>query len=259
MKKPSIFRLSSSAFGVVGFGIFLFLAGYRVGAIDDAALKKRQEVLHSVYIPFAMTGVVGLLSWSINKEIDGRTEGEIEKERESYEKKRGQYKAMYFESLRQVKEVIEPIKLSDDIYQKCLREIERCERLLNDFENKKEAADSIYLWLSSSENRKQLKVYAVSQVMQFYEIPEHKAKLFHRDIGRCINWLRDSISRLHGYDVLKDQLAESYKDLPFGLDAHLAALSAIKSNNVLRELSKNSGVLEDFVDEISERLKATSS
>ncbi len=256
MKMSKLFGLSFSAFVSVVFGVALFFLGYRLGSLDDNTVKKREEMLYTVFIPFAMTSAAGFITWSINNEISEGSKGEIESHKEDYEKKRGQYKAMYFTSLNHAKKILEPLKLSGEIYQKCLIELENCEHLLNDFEEKKEASDRIYLWLSDPEHRRLLKEYTVSQASQSHEIPPHKVKIFQRDIGRCINWLRDSINRLQGYEVIKDKLAESYHDIPDGLNAHITALNSIKSHNELFELSKDSGVLEDFIEELVERLRS---
>jgi hypothetical protein len=262
MEFPNLLKWKYSSVIIVGTGALLFWAGYRLGLIRDGELDSREEQLYALILTVTIpTGLV-FSSAVVNREIQEVSQDEIQKAKKERDRaisncngEIGRFQNLYSQRLDSIKMTLEPLQEFEDIYQQCLLEIENCQAVFEGLKERSKAAANISDWLSSKINRTHIRDFAISEVGKKFSIPTYQKTVFCNDIGRCINWLRDSIFALQGYEVRQEELARASQDLPGGIDVYLTALTAIKSYPDLTRLSRDTNVLQDFVKELSERLQ----
>jgi hypothetical protein len=261
MAFPNLLKWKYSSVIIVGTGALLFWAGYRLGLIRDGELDSREEQLYALILTVTLpTGLV-FSSAVVNREIQEESKSEIEKAQKERDKVReksqlevGKLQVLYTQKLDNIKNKLAPLQEFEDLYQQFISEIESCQATFEELKERSRVASDITDWLSSKANRTNIRDYAVAAAEKEVTIPPHQLPIFRNDIGRCINWLRDSIFVLQGYEVRRSDLARASQDIPGELKAYLAALEAIKSHPDLTRISKKTNVLDDFVQELSERL-----
>ncbi len=212
----------------------------------------------TVAIPVGMT----FSSSMVNREIQELSKDEIQKAQTERDKaitkcngEIGRFQNIYSQRIDKIKNSLEPLKEFEDIYKQCLFEVKNCQAIFDELQKKSHAAADLADWLSSKSNRMQIRDFAVFEVEKKHSIPAYKAITFRNDIGRCINWLRDSIFALQGYEVRREEIARACPDIPSGISAYLTALEVIKSHSDLVRLSNNTNVLEDFIQELSKKIQ----
>ncbi len=260
MKIPNLLKLKYSAVIIVAASGILCYVSYRLGRIqDNQTLNSRDEQIYAIILTVAIPAGLGFSGWVIDREIKELSEGRVEQAKQEHALKIGRYQAMYSDALDDIRKKLEPLKDAGCGYEKCIQEIEKCKSIVKDFQRKDKAAREIADWLYVKSNRKSLREFILSEVdRRKIEISKHQKIAFERDLGRCINWLRDSILELQGYAVEAQTLASAHLDLPKGMMAYSVALNAIKTHPRLTEFSGDSMVLEDFVDELVNRLTKAS-
>lgn len=263
MKPPNLLAWKYSAVIMVGTGAILFYVGYRLGLVRDDELIPRRDQLFALVLTVGVPASITFSSAVVNREIQELSKDEIrnaqierDKAIRKYQEDLGRIRNQYAQRLDSIKDALEPLKDFEDVYQKCLLEIEICQSVFDEFKKKSQAAADISHWLASKANRIQIRDLAITKVEEKYSIPAYQSTTFRNDIGRCINWLRDSIFALQGYEVRQDELARTREDITGGIDAYLVALEAIKSHPDLIRLSNQTNVLEDFITELMDRLKS---
>lgn len=261
MALPSLLKLKYSSVIIVSAGALLFWVGYRLGLIKDGPLDSREEQLYALILTAAIPSGLAFASYVVNREIQELSQDEIKKAIGEREKavsdcnaKIGRFQNLYTQRLESIKKTLEPLEEFEDVHNQLLLEIENCQAVFEALKEKSNAAARISDWLSSKVNRTQVRDFAIAKVEKEFSIPAYKQSVFRNDIGRCINWLRDSIFALQAYEVRKEDLTRASQDLPGGIDPYLIALEAIKSHPDLTRLSRKTNVLQDFVSELSEKL-----
>lgn len=262
MAFPNLLKWKYSSVIIVGTGALLFWAGYRLGLIRDGELDSREEQLYALILTVTIPTGLAFSTAVVNREIQEESQDEIQKAHKERDKaienskaEIGRFQNLYSQRIEDIKNKLEPLKEFEDIYQQCLLEIENCRIIFEELRERSKAAADIADWLSSKANRLKIRDDAIAEVEKRFTIPAYQATAFRNDIGRCINWLADSIFALQGYEVKRSELARASQDILGGLDAYLVALEFIKSHPDLTDRSKKTNVLEDFVQELSERLQ----
>lgn len=256
MTLPNLLKLKYSAVIIVVTSGLLCYVSYRLGRIqDNQTLNSRHEQVLAVILTVAVPSGLGFSSWVVNHEIQELSEDRVKQAKRDHNSTVGRYQAMYSNALDEVKEKLEPLKGVGEGYQNCLLEIEKCRSIVKGFQKRDKASREIVDWLSSKKNRRMVREFMLEAIQkQQLSIPVHKLPALQQDLGRCINWLRDSILELQGYAVDQDLLTTAHLDLPNGLEVYSFALNSIKTHPVLSDLSGESMVLDDFVDELVYRL-----
>lgn len=250
MNVKHFLSLRFTSFVLIAFGAFLFYTGYQIGSIDDKNIKKREEQIYSFLLSAVIPVGLGFVSWTMNREIEEKSQESIVIIRNEVTKEKKRCQAVCHDISEELISILKPLQDTKVTYQKCIEEIEKHSDFIRIFQEKNDAAIKLTDWLKFSRNRDFLRKNIVSLAEEKHNIPPKYLHLYHKDIGRCINWLRDSIERLEGYVVDRNKLAYSLQYLPDGFDVYKTSLEGIKHQIDLIKLSGNSGVLEDFVDEL---------
>lgn len=266
MASPNLLKWKYSSVIIVGTGALLFWAGYRLGLIRDGELDSREEQLYALILTAAIPTGLAFSSAVVNREIQEVSQDEILKAHKQRDKaienskaEIGRFQNLYTQRVEDIKSKLDPLKEFEGLYQQCLLEIENCHIAFEQLRERSQAAADISDWLSSKANRLKIRDDAIAEVEKRFTLPAYQATTFRNDIGRCINWLADSIFALQGYEVKRSELARASQDIPGELDAYLTALEAIKAHPDLAHHSKQTNVLEDFVQELSDRLQEEAS
>ena len=265
MKLPNFLKWKYSAVIIVVTGLTLCYISYRLGLIKEGTLNSREEQLYALILTVAVPTGLTFSSAVVNREIKELSGKEIEAAHQERDKainrckaEIGRFQNLYVQKLDIIKDELEPLKESKDVYSQLCHEIENCQAIFEEFKTRSRSAEDIAHWLSSKANRIQIRNWAIAEAKKQYSIPAYKMTVFRNDIGRSINWLRDSIFALQVYEVRKEELVRASQDIPGGIKAYLAAFEAIKSHPDLTRLSSSTNVLQYFIEQLSEKLQKQS-
>lgn len=261
MKLPNLLKWKYSAVIIVVTGLALCYVSYRLGLIKEGTLNAREQQLYTLILTVAVPTGIGFSSVVVNREIQELSKQEVNAAHQERNKainrcnaEIGRYHNLYTQKLDEVKNKIDPLKESKEIYNELCLEIEKCQAIFEEFKATSRAAEDIGTWLSSKVNRTQIRDWAIGEAEKNYPIPDYKMAMFRNDIGRSINWLRDSIVALQGYEIRKEELIRASQDIPGGIKVYLAAFEAIKAHPDLTRLSGNTNILQNFIEELAETL-----
>lgn len=265
MKLPNLLKWKYSAVIIVITGLLLCYISYRLGLIKEENLNSREEQIYALILTVAIPTGLTFSSSVVKREIQELSREDVENAQRDRDKainrckaEIGRFQNLYAQKLDTIKDKLEPLKESKDVYSQLSLEIESCQAVFEEFKERSRAAADISHWLSSKANRTQIRDWAIAEAEKQYPIPDYKMTIFRNDISRSINWLRDSIFALQGYEVRQEELLRARQDIPGGTEAYLATFEAIKSHPDLTRLSGNTNVLSDFLKELTEILQQQS-
>nr|WP_322718299.1 hypothetical protein [Nostoc sp. ChiQUE02]MDZ8231273.1 hypothetical protein [Nostoc sp. ChiQUE02] len=223
-------------------GAGLFTLGYNVALLNETNLPKRQEIIINALLALVPTGM-GFVGWLVFREFDFLIKEQV-----------NQTTIQAIKSIQDTEKMIADIGLSEEKYQECLKILQKANERIELYGKHSQVAQKISKWLSSSKNRSRLTEEVVKIAQKNHIIPPEVLPFFKRDIARSINWLRDSIIRLNGYDVDSTYIEEIQK-VPDGFATYRAALYAIELHPQLAELTGDTKVIGNFVRELVAKLE----
>lgn len=226
------------------FGAFLLFTGYQIGGINDKAVQEKEKQIYNFLLTVAIPLGIAGVNHSVNKEIEEKAEKEIDKRLVAYQNN-------HCSNLEKIKGLIESSSLPPQVRNEYVKQIDISQTACKQFIENYEIAQKITKWLSDRKNRLALVDTITVLAQQRHQISSKSLPAFRQDMARCINWLRDSIQRLNGYQLERNEVTKALSpDLTDGLEVYKTALNALKYHDQLGKLSGNSRVVEDFVDEL---------
>lgn len=223
------------------FGVFLLFTGYQVGGINDKTVQEKEKQIYNFLLTVGIPLGIACVNHCVNEEIEEKTKRETKQRLTAF------YNERYSDLEKLLKSSNLPPKEQDEI----VKQIDIFKTAYQQFIENYEVAQKITKWLSNKKNRLALVNAITSQAQKQHRISDKSLPVFHEDMRRCINWLRDSIQRLKGYQLDKNEVTRALSpDLTDGLEVYKTALNALKDNEQLIKLSGNSKVVKDFVDEL---------
>ncbi|WP_186227493.1 hypothetical protein [Scytonema hofmannii] len=127
------------------------------------------------------------------------------------------------------------------------------------FQARLEASQKIGKWLQNEDNRLSLSEFAISRASSNHNIHEKYMNAFKNDIGRCVNWLRDSVENLRACKVDPEEFTYARRaGMDSGIDPYITALNAIKNHEYLKRLASKTGIVKEMIDYFIQKLSSTS-
>lgn len=270
MDLKNFLKPTSATFGFIIFSASLFTVGYHVGGLtDNNKVTERDKILSPFLLSLILPGAA-IVNFFINKQVKDESERQIVQNEKNCENRVKNYAFHYLNSLDKVEIILG--KSDDAVSQKCMTEVVKLKGEIQEYVDKYDAAQVMVKWLDDDRLRRKLlrTIVIVTQKEEPKIIDDSDVEIaFSEDLGKCLNWLRDSIDVLDNRSVDRKYMTTALTPgMLEQFDAYQYALTYIFrdyfkdqkelkdfciSNNVSEFYVKR--ILEEYVNSLIARLK----
>ncbi|MEP0855274.1 hypothetical protein [Trichocoleus sp. DQ-U1] len=237
------------------YSAFLWWIGYEIGRIPDKneLVLEREKIIY----PFLL-GLIPLaaaaLNYFINTQIEEQSKTIIEEKEKECENKVKSYAINHLRTLGLVE--IELRKSNEPVATECLLKVNSFKEIFKNYVNNYEVSQEIVKWLDNRKEREKLLEKIVAETLRKNNISAMSSvsRAFSQDIGRCVNWLRDSIDVLDKRRVYPPEMTTALSKIGNNFKPYKDALTAIKLDDELQQRSGNTGIIEHYLDELIKEL-----
>lgn len=252
MELKTFFKPTIATLYFIIFSASLFLLGYGVGGIKKS-VSERDKIIYPFLLTFVLPGA-SFLNLFINQQIEGKNKEYREKKEAECENKVKDYANNYLRELGHLE--IELRKLDGPVVIECLEKTNYFREIVRNYVKNYEASQNVVKWLDIEKKRVLLVEVIVAKALRKNPNQISDLQTFNQDIGRCINWLRDSIDVLHSRPIYPPEMTKALQALENNFKPYEDALESILEVEELQLQSNYTGILEQYVHELIERLKA---
>ncbi|MBD2446703.1 hypothetical protein H6G76_05880 [Nostoc sp. FACHB-152] len=258
MLKP-LFKSTTASLFFIFFIILTFVTGNLMGSLpNDPKLNdkvsEKQKIIYPVLLGFIPVAV-GILNFFINTKIEEEANKKIEENHKECKEKVESYAHNFLRTLGSVE--IQLQKLDGNVSGECLLEVNKFKEVVRSYVINYDASQKIVKLLDNDKLRHKLEIDVIAKAVKKFDIPinSDESKAFSQDIGRCINWLRDSIDVLDYRPIYPPEMTTALKSGVKNFAPYEDALNNIKFEDKLEEASDSTRIIEKYVNYLINELK----
>lgn len=272
LKNATPFIISAFFFvaGFVGFSVRDLVDQPKVHRVNQTGaneqLLEKETWIEAIRLLSTAVVPSGFLCWIIVKYGDWIGEAlekdlEIETEkikRQMAESTEKEVRTFYFQLLHEVESIRDTFYTFDvpkSIQNRINSIFQPFEVVYKDLKSRRLASDEIVTWLNTEQNIFSLRSRILDVVAN--QLPDDSSfhDLMQDDVTNFIIWLRESIDLGKGYSITLRMLKSAAINENINIvEVYKNAIRAIKFDQELMEISEKPKIIEDFSDELIERI-----
>jgi hypothetical protein len=207
MSLRTVFKPTMASAAFVIFSASLFAVGCWIGGFvpkeihnqngkieTKETITEKDKLIAGLLLSLVLPGAA-YLNYFINQKIEDESNKKISENEIKCKNRVNDYVVNCLKSLDKVQGVL--AGLNEDQASQCLTEISKFKIGIQEYVEKYDTAQVIVKWFDDDKLRKKLIVKIVEETLKKYNISNKQIdKDFSTDVGKCLNWLRDSIDIL---------------------------------------------------------------
>ena len=254
MKLETFVKPTTATIYFIFFSAFLFSTGYFVGGLKYKVQPREELIASSILglIPIA----AGYLNYFINAKILEESNKKIEENDKKCQDTIQSFAVNYLHKIDHIE--IELKQINGPASDKCIIEVQKFKSVVNKYRENYEASRKIMKILDNETERRHILENIIAYARKEYKKVNSKEPLpkeFNRDIGRCVNWLRDSVNLLDTRNLDKSYMTTAIKsNLLKDFTPYEFALKRIIFDEKISKISLSTKIINEYIEYLIKEL-----